>query len=277
MSKSVRKHGRYPWAGILSLCAMIVTGHLVAIGLNGEALFSHWFPLLEDCRLLTLAGMIVIFIYSFIYFYNNLPRLFGVRSLSRTECEPRRAMILLLSKPNLRPEEDTFDFPLTLRSTGEQATLKGDRLNEDIAELDKVWWNWQHLLRAILPHLSKLQHVFIIGSDGENGSQKDVEHARKVIKQYCSSADVKATEKGVDFENFYDLVECLQKTIDEYLKNELEEDDITIDVTGGLKTASIAGAAATLNRHVRFQYITTTPPYRCWSYDIGYQPPARSE
>jgi hypothetical protein len=70
---------------------------------------------------------------------------------------------------------------------------------------------------------------------------------------------------------------CLQEAVSVCEKEGYDEDDIIIDVTGGFKTASIAGAMVTLNRHVCFQYVGTVPPFNCWVYNISYAPPARAE
>ncbi len=286
MNERAKKHKRIPWGGILLACGVLVLGHLTAFGLNGEALFSHWFPVLGDCRYITLPAVLVIFLVFSFALYRYRYRLFGVRSLSRAECEPRCAMILCLSPADPRPENDRFDFDITVTKEGKQAVLHGNSLDKDIAELDDkgVRWNWQQLLRALETHRSKLKYVYIIGSDGEDGSQEDVGHAKKMIEAYCPDVDVDSTSSGVDFESFYDLLARLEGGIDKCKKKGFDEQDIIIDVTGGFKTASIAGAATTLNRHVRFQYITSSrkrkegePPYRCWSYEITYLPPAGGE
>jgi hypothetical protein len=51
----------------------------------------------------------------------------------------------------------------------------------------------------------------------------------------------------------------------------MKEQDIIIDVTGGVKTASIAGASITFNTQVTFQYVQTFPPYEVYAYDVVYQ------
>ena len=48
----------------------------------------------------------------------------------------------------------------------------------------------------------------------------------------------------------------------------MSERDIMIDVTGGIKTASIAGASITFNSQVMFQYVQTQPPYEVYAYDV---------
>ncbi len=48
----------------------------------------------------------------------------------------------------------------------------------------------------------------------------------------------------------------------------MDEEDIIIDVTGGQKTTSIAGAVITLNSQVSFQYVQTNEPYKIMAYDV---------
>jgi hypothetical protein len=64
----------------------------------------------------------------------------------------------------------------------------------------------------------------------------------------------------------------------EAAKNEhLADRDIMIDVTGGQKTASIAGASVTLNNDVVFQYVQTGgDPPEVFAYDLGAHVPGRS-
>jgi hypothetical protein len=51
------------------------------------------------------------------------------------------------------------------------------------------------------------------------------------------------------------------------------EQDIVIDITGGQKTTSIAGAVVTFNSQVTFQYVQTDDPYDVLIYDVVVRMP----
>lgn len=57
------------------------------------------------------------------------------------------------------------------------------------------------------------------------------------------------------------------------VEEKISEEDIIIDVTGGQKTTSIAGALVTLNSQVTFQYVQTNEPYNVVAYDVVIQSP----
>ena len=48
----------------------------------------------------------------------------------------------------------------------------------------------------------------------------------------------------------------------------LQPGQVLVDVTGGQKVTSIAGAVLTLNNELRFQYVQTNRPYHTLPYDL---------
>ena len=101
----------------------------------------------------------------------------------------------------------------------------------------------------------------------------------KWLKGYLPE-DVEITKvcsPGLDFEDFNAMVRHIQETIDNQKKGgkgkvKFTDKDIVIDVTGGLTTASIAGASTTLNSGVTFQYVQSKSPYEVYAYDVAYLP-----
>ncbi|GBD96755.1 MAG TPA: hypothetical protein ENG83_07435 [Nitrospirae bacterium] len=116
---------------------------------------------------------------------------------------------------------------------------KSRNIEKDIAELNKISWNWQQILRGLLPHKSSLEHLYLVGSKGDNGSFKDLDKATNFIGKYFKNIRIAKHDRAIDFENFDVLVKALEKTILLLKKHDLTEKDIVIDVTGGHKTTSI--------------------------------------
>ena len=77
------------------------------------------------------------------------------------------------------------------------------------------------------------------------------------------------TAGPVEFEDFNALHRCLRGIISQEKKDaDLKDEDIVIDVTGGQKTTSIAGATITFNTRVTFQYVQTRHPFEVYAYDV---------
>ncbi len=75
--------------------------------------------------------------------------------------------------------------------------------------------------------------------------------------------------QGIDFENFQELVDAVEDAYAVLDKMKIPAKRILIDVTGGLKPSSVAGATAALGEGRRFQYVSTRD-YHVRTYDIVY-------
>ena len=245
------------WIGIILLLLTILTGSWLADGIKGEALFSDWFPVFIEWkwRTLTISLSLVLFVVPVIWLYRYRKIFLGVRTLEQIKTRAHPCLILLLSTPNIVPAN--LSFPLNIRSKNTEAVIKGESLKYDIVELNKIRWNWQQLLRGLLPHQSELKYAYLIGSSGGTGSFQHLDKAEMLIKRYCPSSEIIKPEKAVDFENLEELTDSIFKAILELERKGMKGKDIIIDVTGGKKTTSIAGAIVTLNSDVTFQYVQT--------------------
>jgi len=71
------------------------------------------------------------------------------------------------------------------------------------------------------------------------------------------------------------LIAAFNKAIDVFKEQGIAEREIIIDITGGQKTVSIAGAVVTLNKNVTFQYVQTIPDesgkHKILAYDVIIQ------
>jgi len=187
-----------------------------------------------------------------------------------------RALTLLLSTPNATLLECcapgsgwTLDprspkLASQANSVAPKATqLGGKDLDIDIEAItaSRIRWNWQQLLRAVRVHRSSLQRVHLLGSSRDGGSYPYTELCAKWLRGYLPGATVNASlERSVDFENLDDLRRSIMWIIRQERDLGLADREIFVDVTGGMKTASIAAAAVTLNTDVRFQYVQTDEP-----------------
>jgi hypothetical protein len=208
--------------------------------------------------------------------------------------KPLRALILLVSKPASPPQfhsdppgpafPATVAVPPNARPGAKAGLLSGD-LKQDAEDMDpgKIgWpWNWQQQLRAVLPHQERLAELWLIGTESDY-----VQSARRLFAEYLpelARRNALHTAPPVDFEKFDRLMVALRHVItgvtdadevartrpeDTTLANwletpltpllgEFDADEVAVDITGGIKIASIAGAVLTLNRAVLCQYVQT--------------------
>jgi hypothetical protein len=183
-------------------------------------------------------------------------------------------VILLVSpaRPALAQTAPLFPLHIT-DDRGNSVELTGTSLVDDIKALDAIMWNWQQLLRAIVPHVhdATLQRLHLIGSPGVSGSFEQLPLCQQVLAHYLPQVQIVPERDPVDFEDFNALVHCMRRIIQDEKRSGMSERDIIIDVTGGIKTASIAGASITFNSQVMFQYVQTQPPYEVYAYDVLYQ------
>lgn len=163
-----------------------------------------------------------------------------------------------------------------------------ERLNQiiDRCPTDEPW-RWQQNLRAIQPHLKPenpgeappLRYIYLIGSHGANGSFPRLPQFVKFLKdvlpdsvdiriafahstptsELTPEAALKLAEDpkcAPDFTSFDELIEFIENLVNRILaKDNMKHSDIVVDISGGQKTASVAGAAATMKSNLIIQYI----------------------
>lgn len=132
--------------------------------------------------------------------------------------------------------------------------------------------SWQQLARSIYYHWNggPLELVILIASKSQNGrlgSNAEAPHACKVFEDLLNAGNapnrkvrvVVPNEEGIDFEDLNQVMNALEEAIALARREGCRRDeDMVIDVTGGQKTTSIAGALKTLDRRdLIFQYIPT--------------------
>jgi hypothetical protein len=279
MSKHRKRYSKWPVKGVLAAMSTIVLGSLCADCVQGTQLVSGWLPGLPQLmgfsplsfRWVSLFIIGTAFLGSFCYLYYHRQMFQSIRTLSQaTLVKSRPCLIILLTKSN-RNDVVFSDEP-------GKVSVAGNKLPEDlqlaISALDGLKWNWQQLLRGLVPHKQKLRHVYLVGSkgvaDGEQGSFVELWNASSLIKLFFPEVEVDIYPAPVDFEDFEEMTECLENAIDFFKNGGVKEQEIVIDVTGGFKTASIAGAVMTMNRKTTFQYVQTLNPFEVRGYDVEF-------
>lgn len=277
--------------GIYGALGTIIFGSMTANVVLGDLPFKGWIPSGYEptvtWRIVGIMAVVMLFLYSFAKLYAHRQVFQNFRSLRQQKCtRGYKGLILLLSIPNPK----NFTFPCTKDCFLElnDVRLEGKSLVQDIKALNGAKWNWQQLMRGLEPHIYSLEAVYVIGSkDTEEpdpktgimkvnkGSYGDISNAHNIVEKYCTN-NPKPLKYGqvVNFENFEELQAAITKGIEELRQVcGIDERDIIIDVTGGQKTTSIAGAVVTLNRDISFQYVQTNYPYGVWEYDLAMRTP----
>lgn len=261
----MRRLKEFPWFGIIPLLLAIVSSEWLA------EILKYWLikiPFLRN-ELLLLVMSIALFLISIFLLYHYRKSFLGIRTLQQVKTRPLKALIILLSTP--RPCPADYSFPITIKEGGTEVTINGESLKDDINALNKIKWNWQQILRGIEPHQNRLKYLYLIGS---KESFNYLDKAGALIKQYCSNINVFKANEPVEFEELEKLTKVIYSAISilKDVKDErLGDDDIIIDITGGQKVSSIAGAVVTLNSSVRFQYVQTDKFFEVISYDMTIQ------
>jgi hypothetical protein len=137
--------------------------------------------------------------------------------------------------------------------------------------------SWRMPLEAIAYHLPRLRRVLVISSAHADGSRNQFPLFEELVTRFFPEADLTVTDvaeldtrygSGLDFS---DVEQVAAATDDAYVhlrEAGMSAERILIDITGGLKTNSIAGAAVALAEGRRIQYVTSD--YDVLVYDVSY-------
>lgn len=192
--------------------------------------------------------------------------------------DPRKVLVVTLSTPS----EQVKGFDLG----GGRSIVLYENAAENLlpihtpsdAKADMKRHNWQQALRAVDHHAKVLELLIVVPSSGGRGSGHKTTQFTQWMEHYQSSADWSASPRtkpfairvieAVDFEKFTALQHAYAQAIELAKAEHYMESDVVIDVTGGQKTTSIAGAMVTLTSHSKFQYIQTVEPYALITYSV---------
>jgi hypothetical protein len=208
------------------------------------------------------------------------------RYLTSETAEKRKHLVLFLSKlPDQLSNEGGIPSYLCLTTD----------LANDIRQIRELkcgpsghpHWQWEMPLCAIFHHLGKLETVTLVCS---SESMKQVSLFLRICMNYedlkpimffalgngkdnveylqVTSPEDTGALKGFNFESFDELSDAMGVLRMKFKEEGRSESQIMIDITGGQKPTSIVGAAMTINRRIKAQYIQTNYPWRVLSYDV---------
>jgi hypothetical protein len=208
--------------------------------------------------------------------------------IKRNPGRPVKVLVLVVSKPTIGYHLEKVNGKYQVvagRPSVPPVPLSGDIVT-DIQALNAVRWNWQQTLRAIAPHhQSRIDCLWLLGSE-----EAYLKEAKGFFSGYLPEAarDNVHLAPELDLKNFDDLSDALrfivlgtksndvvraaqrspkladflESKVEPLLKKRYKAHEVVIDVTGGIKVSSVAGAIFTLNNRVLCQYVPTTegPP-----------------
>ena len=126
--------------------------------------------------------------------------------------------------------------------------------------------SWRMPLEAIEHHQQKLEKLILITSPQ---SSNQLVAFKELINRFFGKkiTNILIEAEVSNFENIKEIFNTLDKIYEDLEKEGYKNKDVIIDVTGGQKTNSIAGAFMTLLYDREFQYISTNTK-ELKSYDV---------
>jgi len=259
-----------PHRSLLLLCAAALGSNLLSNALQGA--MGDWIPGFQSVagNLIATALIFALFYVVSILLYRHRTAFFPAQALREGgRPAPRQCVVMFLSpqSPQEFPPREG-DRPLGA------PPFTGD-LEADVSAMrdSNPRWNWAPLLRGLLPHRTRVQSVHLLCSEK---SLADRNTAAQLIRLYLPNVAVHAESGPLDFENYEQLAGRLKLLFHEESRSGRPLGEIVVDVTGGQKPTSIAGAAMTLTHpELVFQYVSTQPPdYQVTEYDLVQTAPA---
>lgn len=135
---------------------------------------------------------------------------------------------------------------------------------------------WRIVLDSVKYHLPVLEQLIFIPSKGEKGTCNISGDFMAFMQEAVSPHSLKITllnsfRDGVDYEDMDELVSAIEDA-HQYMENEMKitANEVLIDITGGQKVTTIAGAIVALGEGRKFQYVSTND-YSIKTYDVEYE------
>ena len=191
-----------------------------------------------------------------------------------TDVQKCEVLVLLLSPPG----KDEQEFHSWLAD----GSIRG-RIS-DVEVRKRFTASWRKPMEAVAAHLPRLKRVIVLGSSDSRGAENGTYHKfplfREVLKhllprpEHVEISDLSSPAfgerwaTGVNFEDLQALVAALQDVL-KHLEN-VKPYEVMIDITGGQKVPTVAGAAVSLGEGRRFQYVSTLDQL-VTVYDLTYE------
>lgn len=134
-------------------------------------------------------------------------------------------------------------------------------------------WSWEMPRLAIETHKDRLEKLYVLPS---RESYYDFDYFKNIISLIFHDKKFEielwpTNTKGVDFSDIKEIFDLVNRFYDEMrtTMKGIKENDIMIDITGGLVTTSVGAALATLTRGRAAEYVSTIDKI-VRTYDITY-------
>lgn len=205
----------------------------------------------------------------FSYIYRNRRNYIPVRSLGPGRPPvPHKILVFHLSPSNENPAHNQVEYDVA----GGWWRINGVDLNKeeiDLAISEAGQWNWAQLLRAVNQHIEALECIYLIGSKGDRGSFAQIDKARQLLIPYVgATVKIERHKEAIDFEDLGELHQVIINTTRQFKQRNYHPREIIIDITGGFKVTSIAGALATLHlQDLEFEHVQTIDEHKVMAYN----------
>jgi len=175
--------------------------------------------------------------------------------------EPNQKKVLIVFLSSFRGNSDTRKMLRSLIAKVRSLNSLEEKLEEVGSSSFK---SWKMPLKAIDFHVPKLEKLIVITSPESSTYFPEFRHLVEAV----FGEDIDITErKSSSFEDVRESFEII-KGIYEELSGRYKDRDIIVDITGGQKPVSIAGALITSHYPERkFQYVSTND-YSVKTYDV---------
>ena len=210
---------------------------------------------LEDSNFISLIISTLLVTLSLVMFNRYKNTLCSTNVIKQQTFQPHKAVITLLSGTK------TFNAVYEdLRPTTLEAAIEKNDNKEHISQHP-----WRQALRSLYIN-KELTHLYIISSVQNHHFFDDY---KSLMVYYCPTLIIKhITPNGIDYEDLKDVDNALAEAIRHAKTDGFNMVDVTIDITGGQKTASIAAANDTLqHKDLEFFYVASGDTLNVSSYN----------
>lgn len=180
---------------------------------------------------------------------------------------PGKKKVLIPFLSAVAPRGELKDSQILLEEINKIPEGKSFKEKIDLVQNNPLLRSWRMPLEAIKYHQPKLERLITITSPE---SSKQLTAFKELVRKFFGKEIAEAiVEKQVSsFENIKEVFNILDEIYEELAKEGYRNKDAIIDVTGGQKINSIAGAFMTSFYNDReFQYISTNT-FEIKSYDV---------
>ncbi|WP_448591467.1 hypothetical protein [Thermoflexus hugenholtzii] len=256
----------YPWRILVVAFLFLLSGNLAASA-AWEIILRFSIPAIYFSLLLV---FVIIMFISMVILYDFRHQFLKIHAYPREgDPPPHKGILLFLSQPNCQIKINKHGEKIVITDQNNILEINyGEQLTDFVPRLASSWlrkWNWLQIFRGLVPHATRLEYIFVICSEESKKFQEDIETLLSIF--FPNNVEIVVSEP-CDFNNVDSIRNGLRKGIQEGSNRGFRKTDLVIDITGGTKLSSIAGALYSVEEGIVLQYVKTNPPYNLIYYDI---------